>query len=111
MAFYFFEKSRSVLLNDQIMEQRRMDDTSVARQAQLKRNILDLERILMQAKDTPKEYSVIQQQLYTARLEQDIFNKKINEKNPVYRKGYFDTTTLTIPAGKTKRFEGKKLAT
>ncbi|MEO6720811.1 MAG: CHAT domain-containing protein [Ferruginibacter sp.] len=96
-AFYFFEKSRSILLNDQITAQRRMDDVSMAKQAQLKRNILELERALQQTANTTKEYSAIQRQLYTAKLELEILNKKTNGQNYAYTKNDPNTATLTIP--------------
>lgn len=38
-AFYFFEKSRSILLNDQINEQRWMADIDIANQAAIKKTL------------------------------------------------------------------------
>ena len=43
-AFYFFEKSRAVLLNDQLNEQHWMDEDDILKQTQLKKKILRLER-------------------------------------------------------------------
>ena len=38
-AFYFFEKSRAVLLNDQLNEQRWMGEEDILKQAQIKRKL------------------------------------------------------------------------
>ena len=108
MAFYFFEKSRSILLNDQIMQQRRMDDASIAKQAQLKRNVLELERALEQAGGTSKEHSTIQKQLYNTRLELEILNKKVNGVKYSYTKDNADTATLTIQQVRINILKGRK---
>src|SRR5664279_1402048 len=44
-AFYFFEKSRAVLLNEQLRQQNRNSDVDLLEQAKLKRQILVLKRL------------------------------------------------------------------
>ena len=41
-AFYFFEKSRAVLLNDQLNEQRWLGDDDIRKQTELKKKIRQL---------------------------------------------------------------------
>ena len=108
MAFYFFERSRSVLLNDQILEQRSMDNVSFAKQAQLKRNVLDYERALAETPVNSKQYGIIQQQLYAARLELEILNKKILEQNRSYTRNSLDSATPTIQQVRSNILNGKK---
>ena len=41
-AFYFFEKSRAVLLNDQLNEQRWLGEEDIQKQTQIRKKILQL---------------------------------------------------------------------
>ncbi len=65
MALYFFEKSRSVLLNDQILEQRRLSTDEMVIRADLKKQILALERNLTVKSASEKDRLQWQQTLFT----------------------------------------------
>ena len=43
-AFYFFEKSRAVLLQDQLNEQHWSGESNILKQTQLEKKILQLEK-------------------------------------------------------------------
>ncbi len=78
-AFYFFEKSRSILLNDQILEHQKMNDVTLEQQAVLKKKILTIERTLNSTNKSSKEFFDLQQQLVTAKHEvAQLLNKDSN---------------------------------
>src|SRR6185295_19313287 len=63
-AFYFFEKSRAVLLNDQLNEQRWMGEKDILRQTELQRKILRSERELVSTDRNSKKYDGLQKELF-----------------------------------------------
>lgn len=95
-AFYFFEKSRAVLLNDQIYEQRWMTNDDIAKLAQVKKEILELERKLNETSSTSNEYFTIQHELLEQAQQQEILTKTIREKNPLFYENYMDTSSLSL---------------
>ena len=95
-AFYFFEKSRAILLNDQINEQRWMADTDIAKQAILKKAIIELDNTLNRTPASSDEYLKIQKELYIKNQQFDILTNSIKNKNPLYYKNYLDTSFITL---------------
>ena len=95
-AFYFFEKSRAVLLNDQINEQRWMADTDIAKQAILKKAIIELDNKLNATPAASDEYLKIQKTLYIKNQQLDVLTESIKNKNPLYYKSYLDTSFITV---------------
>ena len=95
-AFYFFEKSRAVLLNDQVNEQRWMADADIANQNTLKKNILDLNLKLTSTSPSSDEYLKIQKDLYLKNQQLDILTDIIKKKNPLYYKNYLDTSFILV---------------
>lgn len=81
-AFYFFERGRSILLNDEITEQRNMNGSTLAKQAKLKKRILKLEYLLKQDNSAEKLLD-LQQQLITAKQKlDDLGNRSKNRASP-----------------------------
>ncbi|MEP6712667.1 MAG: CHAT domain-containing protein [Ferruginibacter sp.] len=95
-AFYFFEKSRSVLLNEQINEQKAMSEDDIARQAQVKKTILELENNLQKITVGSNEYSALQQQLFNIRQQLEILENTAKNKQPFYFVRLRDTASITI---------------
>ena len=95
-AFYFFEKSRAVLLNDQIYEQRWMSNEDVAKRASLKKEIVDQERKLNEIPASSTEYFAVQHQLFELTQQQETLAKTIREKNPLFYENYMDTSSLSL---------------
>lgn len=95
-AFYFFEKSRAVLLNDQIYEQRWMSNEDVAKRASLKKEIVDQERKLNEIPSTSNEYFAVQHHLFELTQQQEALAKTIREKNPLFYENYMDTSSLSL---------------
>ncbi len=95
-AFYFFEKSRAILLNDQINEQRWMADEDIAKQANIKKTIIDLERGLTTVPASSEEYLTIQKKLYSNSQELETLTRNIKDKNPTFYKNYLDTVFISV---------------
>ena len=96
-AFYFFEKSRAVLLNDQINDQRLTGNEDIARLATVKKSILELERGLAASKDRSDDYLTIQKNLFSRSQELATLTRNIKNKYPVFYQNHLDTTFMTIP--------------
>ena len=96
-AFYFFEKSRAVLLNDQINYQRLIGNEDIARLATLRKSILELERSLASSKARADDYLTVQKNLYSRSQELATLTRNIKNKYPVFYQNHLDTTFITIP--------------
>ena len=107
-AFYFFEKSRSILLNDQINEQRWMADTDIANQAAIKKNITHLERKITSLPPASAEYLAAQKELYNATSELRVLQSKLKRKNPAYYQNYLDTTFINLQQLRQNILKGSK---
>ncbi|MBS1566554.1 MAG: CHAT domain-containing protein [Bacteroidetes bacterium] len=95
-AFYFFEKSRAVLLNDQLAEQWTMGGDVIARQARVKRRVLDLNSRLAAAASGSAMHSYISTNLLSAHQELDSLEQQIKKHNPLYYQGFLDSSYSSI---------------
>jgi tetratricopeptide (TPR) repeat protein len=82
-GFYFFEKSRAVLLDDQLKQDQLMQNQDVSRQFQLKRLIAKLEKELNTVDPNSNNFSAIQSELIRKKEEQDRMQLAIREKDPL----------------------------
>ena len=94
-ALFFFERSRAVLLNDQLSEQHWMDVGDILKNTQLKKKILLLERELNDTGLSSGKYAEIQRELFTKKMELDRLVDVIKAQNPLYYQGYLDSTVVT----------------
>ena len=101
-AFYFFEKGRAALLNNQLNEQRWMGATDILKQAQLKKKILQLERELEKANTSSSRSRKVQEELFTRKRELDAVAKELKVNNPLYYQNYLDPVSVTIDDVKNK---------
>ena len=95
-AFYFFEKSRAVLLADQLNEQQWMGEKEILKLTQLKKSILNLERELSGKKNTGVEYAAFQSQIFSAKQDLDRLEQSIKAKNPLYYQNFLDTGFISF---------------
>lgn len=95
-AFYFFEKSRAVLLNDQINEKRWMADIEIAKLASLNKDIIQLKNKLNTLPEDSNEYLEFQKTLVIRNQELDGLANGIKSKNPLYYKNHLDTSFIKI---------------
>ncbi len=95
-AFYFFEKSRAVLLQDQLTELNKISNTDLLQQAQLKRKIEQLENDLRNTNTSSNGSADIQKELASTNQELDKLEQLIKTRNPLYYQGFYDSTSITI---------------
>jgi CHAT domain-containing protein/tetratricopeptide (TPR) repeat protein len=95
-AFYFFEKSRAVLLQDQLNEQRWLDDSDIMKQTQLNKKILQLERQGANMDKSSEKYSDVQNRLLDAKQEFEKLGDLIRINNPLYYQNFVNHQSITI---------------
>ncbi|GLU55157.1 CHAT domain-containing protein [Dyadobacter frigoris] len=92
-AFYFFEKSRAVMLNDQLNElgaNQQLSEKDVERERTIRRKISDLQDQLSESEAGSKRYLSFRNALYNVQEEQQIFIKKLEKANPQYYSYKYD---------------------
>ena len=94
-AFYFFEKSRAVLLNDQLTGQKYLGTDDILRQVQVKKEIMALERELTNMDSSSERYGTVQQKRFFFRQELDNLEQSIKVNNPLYYQNSLDTNFIT----------------
>ena len=95
-AFYFFEKSRAVLLHDQLNEQRWLGSEDIYKQTVIKRKILQLERRIDTTQKNSVQYRQLQNELFFSRKELDSLVEVIKQSNPLYFQNYIDTSIISL---------------
>jgi CHAT domain-containing protein len=101
-AFYFFEKGRAVLLNDQLNSQRWEGERDILEQTQLKKGIVQLERNLNQLNRSSLQYNELQNELFDKKQKLDGLEKAIEVNNPFYYQNFIDPGSITIKDVKEK---------
>ena len=94
-AFYFFEKSRAVLLNDQLKQQKWLNESEIIQEAQIRKNILALNRDRSNPANQNR-YSQIDQDLILQKQELVRLESSIKANNPLYYQSFFDTSFISI---------------
>jgi tetratricopeptide (TPR) repeat protein len=95
-AFYFFEKSRAVLLNDQLQELRRSDPDDVLKQAQAQKTAHLLEKQLDTLSPGTPAYKEVQDRLFTIRQQSNALLLDIRKRNPLHGQDSEDTSLIKI---------------
>jgi CHAT domain-containing protein len=95
-VFYFFEKSRAVLLSDQLTEQNKISETDILKQAVLKRKILTLKRERADPGITANQYLVVQKFILAKELELNRLKQVIKKNGALYITGISDTSFITL---------------
>jgi len=95
-AFYFFEKSRAVLLNDQLNEQRWLGEKDILTQTQLKKKTQQLEIEVKSSDKSSPHYSELENELFNNRQELDRVKELIRTNDPLYYQNFVDTNFISI---------------
>jgi CHAT domain-containing protein len=95
-GFYFFEKSRAVLLNDQLNEQRWLGEEDILRQTQIKREILRLNKSSDGLDKDSHELREIQNELFNAKQELTQLQQVIKIRDPLYYQSFIDQKVNSI---------------
>lgn len=111
-AFHFFEKSRTVLLNDQLNElgaNQQLTEKDAEKEKLIKQKLANLQIKLSEKKSDSKEYATIRSELFNAQDEQQTFIQQLEKHNPQYYAYKYnnrvpdlkDLRTKVIPEGQT----------
>lgn len=95
-AFYFFEKSRAVLLNDQLNEQKWLNERDIFELAQAKRKILNLERELGDLNISAEKKDGLQNELFRDKRELDRLTQLVRIRNPLYYQSFLDSNVVNL---------------
>jgi CHAT domain-containing protein/tetratricopeptide (TPR) repeat protein len=95
-AFHFFEKSRAVLLTDQLEEQQGMRESEILQLAQWKKELHHLDESLREIADTAVRRDSIQNALFIARQQLDQMEQSIRSRNPLFYQSFLDTSTINL---------------
>jgi CHAT domain-containing protein len=95
-AFYFFEKSRAVLLNDQLNEQRWLNQDDILKQSQLTRDIQQLEKRLAVMDNSSAEYAELDKKIFDNRRELENLQDRMKTSNPLYYQSFVDRNVISI---------------
>ena len=101
-AFYFFEKSRAVLLEDQLYEEHLSNAADILRLAELRRNIQRDELRLDNPFDSSAGRAGTERSLFAARQELHVLEQSIRSRNPVYYQSFLDTGLVRLPEVQTR---------
>ena len=107
-AFYFFEKSKAVLLNDQLnglSANQQLSANDLAQEKGFQQTISELNKKINQEAENSKNYAVLQSQLLEQQGKQEQFVKGLETKNPTYFKYKYDTTFVSLD--KVKKYLAK----
>jgi CHAT domain-containing protein len=95
-AFYFFEQSRAVLLNDQLNKQQRIQRSDIAKQTELEKTIITDEQDLNLANLGTDKYIEIQKRLLLNKFKRDSLENAIKTENPLYYQSFLDSSFITV---------------
>jgi len=101
-AFYFFEKSRAVLLNDQLYEQANLREAEILHRKELKKKIVELERELREKNGNLSSISGLREKLYRYNQKLDADGRAIKSTNPGLYNNLLGATSVTIQDVQTK---------
>lgn len=104
-AFYFFEKSKAVMLNDQLNEltaKQQLSSIDLTQEKGFQQRIAELNKNLSSAIKTSKNYINFQTQLLEQQGKQEQFIRTLETKNPTYFKYKYDTTLVSL--NKVKKY-------
>ncbi len=95
-AFYFFEKSRAVLLNDQLNEQQWMNKTDIFRLSEVRKKKIKSENELKNASPSSKQYDSLQSLYFSQNEEMIRLQELVKTENPLYYQNFIDTATINL---------------
>lgn len=98
-AFYFFEKSKAVLLNDRLNElsaKQQLSAEDLLKEKSLQQKVAELNAKLAGQDIKGNTLTKLENQLLEAKDEQSAFIKSLELKNPTYYQYKYDTTTASL---------------
>lgn len=99
--FYFFEKSRAVILTDQLNEQAGISDLDALKLAALRKRILMLKRKKNDIDITSDAYTNVQNDLLMNEIALNKLETEIKKHNPLYHQSFFDNSFSNLATTQT----------
>jgi CHAT domain-containing protein len=96
-AFYFFERSRASLLNDQLNEQHWLDEDDISRLTQIRKILLQLNTELDSKGISSIRMEEIRSEQFTKKRELDNLEQLIKSQNPLYYQSFLNKNDIGIP--------------
>ena len=95
-AFYFFERSRAALLNEQLNQQHWLDEEDISRLTQIRKKILQLNGELSRNGRTASQLEEIRTDLFNNKRELEELEQLIKSQNPLYYRSFLDKSEIGI---------------
>lgn len=98
-ALYFFEKSRAVMLNDQLNElgaNQKLGVQEASLEKKIRNKISDLQNRLEETQPDSKDYTRIRNELFQAQEKQQAFIKQLEKANPQYYAYKYDNSVPSL---------------
>jgi CHAT domain-containing protein len=95
-AFYFFEKSRAVILNDLLAEQNWQTDHDIRELSQATKRLMMLERDIQSKSNSSDMVSALQKDILNERYQLDQLQQTIKKKKPLYYQSFLDPNRTTL---------------
>ena len=110
-AFYFFEKSKAVLLNDKLNElsaNQQLSAEDLAQEKNFQLKISELSKKILNSQESSKNYPTLQNNLAIIQTQQEQFIRGLETKNPIYFRYKYDTTLSNLDEVKKYLVEAQK---
>ncbi len=104
-AFYFFEKSKAVLLNDKLNElsaNQQLSTNDLAQEKDFQQQVSELNKKISGEKESSQLHLDLQNKLVEIQTQQEQFIKGLETKNPAYFRYKYDTTLSNL--GDVKKY-------
>jgi CHAT domain-containing protein len=95
-AFYFFEKGRAVLLQDQLNEQRWLGQADIMQRTQLNKRILQLERELVKTDASSNRHLELETELFNSKQELERIEDLVKTNNPLYYQNFVRSDSVSV---------------
>ena len=95
-AFYFIEKGKAVLLNDELNQLTGISMEDILTEAKLKKHIADLERTIRSSTVSQEGISDLENEKIKTKQVLEQIDQVIRERNPIYYQSFLDTASTTI---------------
>ncbi len=95
-AFYFFEKSKAVLLNDQLKEKRWLGEEDIRRQTQISKKLAQIKDELLGINEDSIHFKELQNELFSNKQELNRLIELIKNRDPLYYQSFIDLNAITV---------------
>lgn len=110
-AFFFFEKSRAVLLNDKLSElgaKKYLSTEDLAKEQELRNKVLDLQQELPYLTENTETYDQKRQEFFAAQEDLEKFINYLERSYPVYYQYKYDTINYSVQEVRDRLLQGEQ---